>query len=219
MTLAQIRTLVLSFLDDPDAGYFTNAQTLAFINNAQKEVQKIIAQGFEGHFLKAVYASTVANQREYQLPSDFKRLHRIELVLSGTNISNESFIRIKKMSRNQQDMVYNNAGTPEFYYFQGNYLILTPAPDAVKTLRMYYEYGVPDLSADGDISEIPIQHHEMIAIVAARDGMIKDGRDASLLQKKIDDFTKMLKQDTEQRNADEPRTVTTTIDDDFDGIW
>lgn len=219
MTLAQLRTLVLSLLDDPDGGYFTNAQTLVFINNAQQEVQKMISQAFEGYFLKAVSASTVQNQREYQLPSDFKRLHRLELVLSGSNISDESFIRLKKITRNQQDLLFNNAGTPEGYFFQGDYMILIPAPDSAKTMRMYYEYRVPDLSADGDVSEIPIQHHEMIAILAARDGMIKDGRDASLLQKKIDDFMKTMKQDSEQRNADEPRTIVQTVDDDFEGFW
>jgi hypothetical protein len=219
MTLAQIRTLVLSYLDDPDAGYFTNAQTLVWINNAQREVQKMLGQAFEGHFLKCVKTTMVVGQREYQLPSDFKRLHRLEIVVSGTTSADEVLRRVAKITRNQQDKTFNNRGFPEFYYFQGNYLVVVPASDTAYTLRLYYEYRLTDLSDDSDSSDIPAEHQEMIAVIAAIDGMIKDGRDASLLLKKKEDFEKMLKQDAEQRNADEPRTVVQTISDDYEEIW
>lgn len=219
MTLSELRTLVLSYLDDPDAGYFTNTQTLAWINDAQKEVQKLIGQAFEGYFIKCVETVTVLNQREYQLPTDCKRVHRLELILSGTSITSYDMRRMRKISRNQQDFAPKNTGTPQYYFFQGNYIVLVPCPDNVWTMRLYYEYVLPDLVNDSDSPDLPDQYHEMVALYAARDGFIKDGRDAALLQRKIDDFEKMLKQDAEQRNADEPRTIVQTIDDDFDGYW
>lgn len=214
MTLAQIRTLVLSFLDDVDAGYFTNPQTLVFINNAQREVQKTLGQAFEGYNIKKVKTTMVVGQKEYALPSDFKRLHRLETVLSGTP-PNEALRRLDKITRNQQDAFPTSYGASTAYFFQGNYIVLCPAPDTALVLRLEYEYLVADLSSDSDTPDLPVQFHEMIAIMAARDGLIKDGRDASLMQKKIDEFKELMKQDAEQRNVDQPRSINSTRGDDF----
>ena len=220
MTLAQIRTLVLSFLDDPDAGYFTNAQTLVFINNAQREVQKTLGQAFEAYNIKKVKTTMVVGQKEYALPSDFKRLHRLEIVISGSP-PNETLRRLTKITRNQQDEFPTTYGSPVAYFFQGNYLILVQAPDTAQVLRMEYEYLAADLSNDSDSPDLPSQYHEMIAIMAARDGLIKDGRDAALMQRKIDEFKELMKQDAEQRNVDQPRSVIQTRGDDssFDDGW
>ena len=213
-TRAELRVLASGLLDDVDNGYFTTSQVNTWLNNAQKEVQKIINQAFEGHSIKKVLTTLVVGQREYALPSDFKRLHRLELLISGTLPSNEQVQRISKITRNQQDLVYNGQGSPLSYYFRGNYIVLVPAPDTALTLRMEYEYLVADMTSDSDSPDIPAQYHEMVALYAARKGFLKDGRDASLIALEIKDFETGLKRDAEDRNADEPRTVVTTGDDD-----
>jgi len=219
MTFLQMRQYTWNLLDDVDGGYFTATQVNSWLNNAQKEVQKILNQAFEGFTLKKVQTTLVLAQREYALPSDFKRLHRLELVLSGTTPSDESVQRVSKITRNQQDLVYNQQGTPLSYYFRGNYLVLVPAPDQALTLRMEYEYLLADMSNDSDTPDLPTQYHEMIPLYAARKGFLKDGRDASLIQKEIDSFELAMKRDAEQRNADEPRTVVQTINDDDTGYY
>ncbi len=213
MTFLQLRVLTSGLLDDVDNGYFTVAQVNTWLNNAQKEVQKILNQAFEGHSIKKVQTTLVALQREYALPNDFKRLHRLELVISGTSYANYSLQRLTKITRNQQDMIYNQSGTSEGYYFQGNYIVLVPAPASALTMFMEYEYLLADMSLDADTPDLPSQYHEMIALYAARKGFLKDGREASLVQKEIDDFEKGLKRDAEQRNADEPRTIVQTMGD------
>lgn len=217
MTVAELRTFFRDLVDDPDGGYFTSANTLVWLNLGQREVQKLLAQAFEGHNIRQATTLTVLNQKEYQLPSDFKRLHRLELVLSGT-APNEDIRRLTKITRNQQDLVSNQSGSPEYYNFQGNYLILYPAPNpASQTLRLHYEYRVADMSADGDSPDLPVEYHELVGLYAARKGLLKDGRDISTVQKEIDDFEANLKKDAEQRYVDEPRTIVQTQDD--DGLW
>ncbi len=209
MTRLQLRTLVWSLLDDPLGGYFTEAQVNVWLNNAQKEVQKTLNQAFEGHSIKKVLTTLVVGQREYALPSDFKRLHRLELLISGTIPSNEQVQRLGKIT-----IVFNGQGTPCNYYFRGNYVVVVPAPDTALLLRMEYEYLVADMSADGDSPDLPEQYQEMVALYAARKGFLKDGRDASLINLEIKDFETGLKRDAEDRNADEPRTVVQTLFDD-----
>lgn len=218
MTFLEMQDLVLSWLDDVDAGYFTRAQVKVWLNNAQKEVQKMVDQAFEGHFIKCVETTTVVNQREYELPTDFKRLHRLELVISGSSFHNQTTSVLVKITPNQQDG-FDKSGTPSAYYFKGTQLVLLPVPDTAKTLRMEYSYRIPDLSADGDVSEVPKDYHEFIAMIATRDGFLKDGRDITAIQKKIDDHETSLKRDAEQRNVDQPRTIVQTINDEADGDW
>ncbi len=218
MTFLEMQDLTLTWLDDPDAGYFTRATIKSWLNNAQKEVQKIIDQAFEGHFIKTSETTTVIGQREYQLPSDFKRLHRLELVIDdGSGFSTESVRQLGKITPNQQGQLVRYS-TPEAYFFKGKQIILVPIPDAAKTLRMDYSYSLADLVADGDQSEIPVEHHEILPIYAAIDGFGKDGRDPATMIAKRDEWIKMLKQDAEQRNADMSRTVVTNSgDEEMDG--
>lgn len=208
-----MQDLMLYWLDDVDAGYFTRTQIKVWLNNAQKEVQKKIEQAFEGHFVKCVETTTVVGQREYELPTDFKRLHRLELIMSGSTFTTQSVEVLGKITPNQQD-AFARSGSPKGYYFKGTQLILVPVPDAAKTLRMEYTYKLADLSADSDVSEIPKEYHEYLSLLAARDGFMKDGRDTATIQKKIDEYETDLKRDAEQRNVDSPRTVVQTIDDD-----
>jgi len=219
MTFLQMQDLVLSWLDDPDAGYFTRPQIRVWLNNAQREAQKLIEQAFEGHFVKCAETTTVINQREYELPSDFKRLTRLELVISGSSFQNQDVNILQKITPNQQD-VLPRLGTPQGYYFKGSQLILVPVPDTVKTLRMEYIYRLADMTLDADVSLIPDEFHEYVALLGARDGFLKDGRDISPIKDKISDYETNLKRDAEQRNIDQPRTVVQTqFDDSYDEIY
>lgn len=218
MTFLQLRTLVWSWLDDPDGGYFTESEVNRWINNAQQEAQKLILQSFESHFEKCVETTTVINQREYQLPSDFKKLVRLDLIVSGTTFATEDADQLSKITSSQQDLIsVSKTGTPVSYFFKNNQIILVPAPDAAKTLRMTYIYRLADMSNDSDESEIPIEYHEYLAVLATIDGLQKDGRDIGPMMAKKQGYETTIKRDAEQRNIDAPRTVVQTMDDEYYG--
>lgn len=217
MTFVQLQTMVSSWLDDPNNGYFTLAEVKLWLNNAQREAQKMVIQAFEGHYRKVVETTMVQYQREYQLPSDFKKLSRIEVVLSGTTFQTESVTRLSKITENQQDMVTERTGTPMAYYFKGDQVVLVPAPDDDKTLRLTYLYRVTDMSNDADLPDIPADYHEYLAVLATLDGLYKDGREVGPMLQKKEYFEKLFKQDAEERNVDESRTIVQTLDDDYEG--
>lgn len=217
MTFVQLQTMVSSWLDDPNNGYFTLAEVKLWLNNAQREAQKMVIQAFEGHYRKVVETTMVQYQREYQLPSDFKKLSRIEVILSGTTFQTESVTRLSKITENQQDMVTERAGTPMAYYFKGDQVVLVPAPDDDKTLRLTYLYRVTDMSNDADLPDIPADYHEYLAVLATLDGLYKDGREVGPMLQKKEYFEKLFKQDAEERNVDESRTIVQTLDDDYEG--
>lgn len=219
MTFLELRVLTSTWLDDVNNGYFTVAQVNQWLNNAQREVQKLVEQSFEGRFEKCVETTTVVNQREYQIPTDMKRVVRLELVLQGSSFENESVQRLDKITPNQQDFFTERVSTPRAYYFKNNQIILVPAPNIAKTLRLTYTYRLADMVNDGDVSEIPEDYHEMMAVLATLDGLYRDGRDPGPMIEKRKYYEQQLKRDAEQRHIDSPRTVVQTIEDDFEGYW
>lgn len=215
MTFVQLQVLVSSWLDDPNNGYFALSEVKTWLNNAQRETQKTVIQAFEGHYRKVVQTTMVQYQREYQLPSDFKKLSRLEVVLSGTTFQDEDVQRLVKITENQQDLMPERTGTPVSYYFKGDQIVLVPAPDVARTLRLTYLYRVTDMVNDADVPDIPEDYHEYLAVLATLDGFYKDGRDPGPMLQKKEYFEKLFKQDAEERNVDESRTIVQTLDDDY----
>ena len=115
MTLTQLRTLVWSWLDDPGGNYFTAAQVDVFINNAARQVQKKLIQSGELWFSKTVQTSLVANTDTYTLPTDFLRLHKAEIIVSGT-FPNQTMYRLQVVTPVQADNFPTGTGKPYGYW-------------------------------------------------------------------------------------------------------
>lgn len=213
MQLSELRNQVAYWLDDLNFTYFTQTQVNRWINQAQREVQKRLIHAGEQFYTVVASTSTVVNQQDYILPTDFLKLNRLELILSGT-VPNEVAVKLEGITMNQKDLLMdNNSSTPSGYFFKKNRLVLCPIPDAVYTMKLWYTYKVVDLVQDTDIPDVPEQFHEFITLLAAKDGFIKDSRDPSNLNAKIEMYEKWLLRDAEERAEDAPRQVVVTTTD------
>ncbi len=85
-----------------------------------------------------------------------------------------------------------------------------PAPDQAYVFRLYYQYQIPDMVLDTDTPDIPDAYQEMIALLAAYDCLIKDGRDVSSLNNKIEKYRAQMKDQMAERLADKGRTIVET---------
>lgn len=209
MNFRQLKDLTASWLDDLNFGYFTETQVSVWTNNAQKEVQKRLLKAGKNYYTKCVQTTLVVNQSDYVIPDDFKKLHRLEVIVSGTP-PNESKSPLSAITANQQDYIASGSGTPQAYYFKKNRLVVLPFPNATLTMRLLYSYEVTDMSADSDVPDVPDGYHELIALLACEDGFLKDGRVNELLQKKLASFQKDMDDDAQERNQDMPRTIVET---------
>ncbi len=220
MTFLELRQLVSYWLDDLQLAYFTEPQVNRFLNNAQRELQKKLLNAGQNYYLVPVQTTTVINQSDYVLPDDFEKLNRLELITAGTAPPNEGINPISSVTLNQKDMVSNIPGTSCAYYLKKNRLVLIPAPNQALTLRMYYSPRVDDMSLDTDVPDAPEQYHEYIALLAAYDGLLKDGRDPSTLATKIAYYEKMLSDDAQERQIDGPRMIVQSGDSySFEGMY
>jgi hypothetical protein len=219
MNRGEIRSLCLYWLDDLQGAYFTPTQMNVFINNAQREVQKQLIQAFEDYYLRVVQTVTVANQADYQLPQDFMKLRRLEIVLSGTGV-NENATQLDSITLNQKNFIQPGNGTPQNYILKADRFSILPIPSTPnQILRLFYTYRVEDMTQDSDTPDIPQDYHEYIAVLAALDGFVKDDRAPSNLLDKREAYLRLMKQTAEDRKTDRSRQVVMR-DTDFIGfLW
>ncbi len=206
MQLSDLQTLVLSWLDDPNAGYFTLSQVNVWLNNAQREVQKQLIQAGENWYVVKTSTATVASAETYDLPTDFLKLHKLEVLVSGTT-PNEVRQGIMPVTLMQLDQVSMGTGLPEVYCIKKSCLILRPIPDQIYTLYMHYSPRVADMVNSSDQPDVPPQYHEYIAVLATIDGLLKDQRDQSAFLEKKRSYLELMKQDAQNRQVDVPRMV------------
>jgi hypothetical protein len=217
MNRGEIKDLALVWLDDVDQGYYTDTIMDRFINQAQREVQKKLLKAGDDYYTICVETSTVANQRDYQLPTDFFQLMRIERITQGSG-DTATTERIYPITRNEVDVAgYNTTGSagqglPFNYVINKNTFSLYPVPSSVVTLRLWYAPRVADMSLDADTPDVPADWHEYIAILAARDGFLRDDRSLGPIESKLLYYEKMLDETAESRSVDSPRMVVATPD-------
>lgn len=183
MTVAQIKAYVASLVDDLNFDYFTNTELLRFINQAQQEVQKrLILAGNNWYVTIDATQSTVINQANYTLPTDFLKMNRLELVLNPG--SQEQRYALKSITLNQKDMGFQAADSVGWYILKST-LYLNPLPQTVRTIRMYYTYRIAEVTSDSDTPDVPSEYHEYLAHLVAAKCFLKDGRDASFILQQI----------------------------------
>lgn len=213
MTLLQLRTLVLSWLDDPNGTYFTETQVNTWLNNAQREVQKQLIQAGENFYVTRVSTTTVQNYDTYSLPTDFMRLHKLELLTEGTTTPptyNQVRQQITPVTLVQLDKVSMSTGKPAVHAIRKNCIVLRPIPDNAYTIYMDYSPEVDDMVGDAATPNVPLRYQEYIAVLATLDGFLKDQRDMTPFLEKKRYYLDLMKQDAENRNVDEPRSVVAT---------
>lgn len=209
MNFLQLQNLVAYWLDDLQFGYFTQTQVQVWLNNAQREVQKRLIKAGQNYYLKCVQTTMNVNQSDYVLPIDFLKIQRLEVVVSGV-IPNESVYPLSPITTMQRDLIQTGSGQPVGYSFTRNRIILQPAPQISQVLRLFYSYLVADMTLSTDLPDVPAQYVELIALLAAQDGFLKDGRGSELLVKKIGEYEKDMDSNATERNQDFPRGIVET---------
>jgi hypothetical protein len=214
LTRGELKSLFSYMVDDLSFGYFTETQVNMWLNLAQKEVQKLLLQAGENFYMVPVETVTVGNQADYALPNDFMKLHRLELVLSGSGVS-EDRMMLFPITLNQQGVLGNANSNPVGYSMGKDRFTLYPTPDSAKTLRLYYSPRVTDMTADADEPDCPDEYAELLAIMAAEYAFIKDDRTPSSLLEKKRSYLELMKQTSEDRKEDVPRPVVMIDDESF----
>ncbi len=212
-SLSDLISRVQFFIDETTFQNFTQAAITYAINVAQQDVAKEIVHEYEDFFevqslLNPSGGGTIPTIEFYTLPSDFLKFKRIE-----RNDTNEPIPPI-----DQNEKVWNNyslatvvtQNSPLSYYVMGTSVGFNPVPQTAIPVLMTYVQRLPDLVNLADVSPIPSEHHDMIAVQAAIDMMIKDEADTTAMQNRYNQLLNSLQRTLRDRQIQEPKRVRRT---------
>lgn len=216
MNFLQLQDLVLSWADDPAAGYITRPQLKVFLNNGLKEVQKKLVSAQQNWYIKCVRATLSVNEACYFLPQDFLVMHNFEaIVTAGTNVTEVKTV-INPFTPREQTLIAPQTGLPLGYYIKKNQFNLKPIPDIAYEIEMLYSYRIAEMTADNEEPDMAEEWHEYIALIAAQDVWVKDREAMTELKEKSKAYEQRLIELSRQRQVDGPRQIVVT--EDFDGL-
>jgi hypothetical protein len=219
MLVSTAISMMTSWLDDPNQGYFTPSNCITWLNMAQRRVQMELLQAGNNWYMRPVETTVVVGQSDYLFPLDFFMEHRIEIILSNYATQSENRQALVPITTNQQDLVSIASGTPTSYYIKKDRFSITPLPSQQLVLRLYYSPMCRDISLTTDTLDIPEQFCEYVALTAAFDGFIKDDRAAENLVAKRTEYREAIKQLAQMRLNDVPRRVVEVQDFDSGFSW
>lgn len=183
MNRSEIRSLTRIWLDEASAGFWTDAELNTLINLSNQRVNSIIAALHEDYFTASSTFSTVSGTLSYNLPTDFRFMRRLEHY-SATDASDIRKLDEIKFPRIESyaEWPFESAGKPRRYVIRGKQMDLYPPPNAIYTMRIYYDVRQDDLSLDTSAPLSPVDFHDMIAVDAAIKALIKNHEPAEELR-------------------------------------
>lgn len=170
-----------------------------FINDSYQETYDLLVSRWADYF--TVTGSTMpmaAGTASYAVPSDFYKLRKVELAVSG------GWTRLLPFDLDASHL-YRTGGTPRRYREQARNIVFAPTPAQVESYRLHYIPVRLPLTADGDVITFDVpQEYKLILTIAWRDCLDAQDLDPSPAIAKIADLVPMLRIAADSRDAAEP---------------
>lgn len=187
MISTKMLTILTDLIKDSNDPFWSDAELYRYLTMGQNKVMSKIVEMDQNFFEYTEYVSYVADQEQYDLPTDIfmGKLICAEYVDSQGNKSKIS--KIKKSSRNDYAIrsgTYNglNYATP-VYYLTGMKICFLPIPTSTEANKVLLTYvqELDDIDAGTD-SGLPSAFHNLVIYEAALIAKSKDDDDLSGIQ-------------------------------------
>lgn len=191
------------YLDEVSAADWSDSQINVEINYAYLRVYKEVVDVWEDYYRTRVTTSTVANQNEYALPSDFYKLKRLEI----RYVSGEDRVKMRRFNFSQLPVTvdetsnYGSTAAPIFE-LSGGFLRLLPVPitSVTSAVLLHYIKQVTELDDDTDTIDIPFpdSYGKLIEIGAVAELLSKGQQEEEVSSKFVTKFEAGIQQMREE---------------------
>jgi len=209
MNLSELLQLTRIYIDDPNSDRVSDTKLTILLNRGQEELQKVIDDTDEGYFWACQnYAVTASSSSfEFNLPSNFKKAMLAEQL---PDASSDPIPVIWSDFRRRHYNYSSNIWFPTITFAPVAYIrsgkIGVVKPNTSYTLRLWYVKRLMDLATSGDVSEIPLEFHNLICLHAAMLLSGSEQRDFALINEYGAELQR-LQTTIEPRQRQEPRYV------------
>lgn len=172
--------LAASYLNDRKLRRWSKPELIVYINEAQDSVAEAINAAYKEYFITSATTPTVSGQSLYSLPADLNELIHMEVV-DNISTDNEPKDLVEVLLPDKKFYETLEAANRKegygFFFIQGTDFRMLPAvTSSSQFVRVFYVQKLVALVNNGDVSKVPGQHHELLAIKAARRAHLKNER-------------------------------------------
>lgn len=130
-------------VDFSDTSGIDDEEFLQYFNDAQREIQAMIAVMFPDVFQKEYTVSVTSGTESYTIPSDAFLGTRVDLVEFSPTTYDRDYYPLKKGSKYER--INHTFAAPAYYIRQNNKILLQPIPQGGGKLRVLYQRRLPIL--------------------------------------------------------------------------
>lgn len=169
-----------SYLNDRKQKRWSKPELIVYINEAQDEIAEIINTKYREFFLASATTPTVSGQNLYSMPTDLIELVKLEVVDDTSSDQEpqdlvEIMLEDKKFYELLDDA--NEKSKYGYFFIQGtNFRSVPEVASSNEFFRIFYVQRLVPMVNNADISKIPGEHHELIAVKACKRALVKDRR-------------------------------------------
>jgi hypothetical protein len=183
MTLQELIDTFYVYAGDFVGDRWPRERIVGMLNVAQDELVTVIESSNSEYFSKiATLAVVASSELDYQFDvsaniTDFRLPIKMWAVSSTGNESPMTRLNIAEKSlENYPSTFFENSALGEaVWYLRGNHITIV-RPKNSYTARLDYLYQPARLKDDGDVSEIPVGFHHLVARMAAKNAYGIEGR-------------------------------------------
>lgn len=218
VSLSTLRTRCQGRADIPDDGSVSDAEWLEFINSAYFELYDLLVTRFEDYFESTSTSNTtVVDQEDYSLPSDFYKLLEVEV---QDDQQADQWVSLQRLRPSDRNLLRNldtyasyDYPTLRWYALKGtNLRILPPPAVAGRTIRIRYVPTLTPLAADGDtvVSGLLDQWAEFIVVRAVIHARNKTEEDVSAHERTLQSIQQRILTSAISRDTYQPARINCT---------
>lgn len=213
VTLTTLRARARVTADKANSTFIQDVATGldAFINEGHQILHGKLVDAMDEEYVEKEYAfSTVANQSDYALPSDFFKLYGVDLTIGGIPRSLTEYTRPERnafnFTRASSRQAWWSATLPR-YRLTGTNLRILPIPSDVTACTILYAPEATVLVAPGDSVSYPNGWERYIVLYAAIRMLAAEEQQNSVLEKALAVIDEEIEMTKQRRDLAAPKQV------------
>lgn len=231
ITLGEIRTQVRQRADMEQSLFVSNSEANSYINASLKELHDLLISAYnEEYYMESVEFEAQADTIEYDLPDGSNydgaaKFYKLRGVDVSTGSSTESWAVVKRFNFNRRNEDINNAawsllGQPFLEYrLVGSKIRFNRQPDAGTSFRIWYHPVCVTLVDDSDSYDDINGFIDYVIVDVAIKMLQKEESDVTVLAAQKAELKARIKSMAQNRDANEPESVTDIYAEDTNYYW
>lgn len=209
-TLAQLRSAVRERGGYRRSTSLTDAILLGFINAGIAEVHELIVKHNPDFLVKRTNPDllTSIGIEFVALPSDFFKLRRVDLLVSGVVLRMMGYQIDEEPYLQDDEVLFGQTSATYRYMLQAGTIRLVPTPTVVDTIRLWYIPHATRLAADGDVYDGVNGHEDLVIEHALLRAAERDRRPAGDHAANVQRLERRLLSALEARDQSTPEYLT-----------